>query len=206
VDSTGIAVSIEGGDGTAIASFIVGKVGPDFQSTFVRDGASSDVILVSGYLMPTFEKGRGTWQDKTVFSIEPAEFAEIRIERPDETIVLLRDDTGQWFISEPESAAADANSVSRLMRTLGYLKCEDFAGRVSVPEFGLDEPDSSIWFKTAAGVEGGLLLGHQTESSQVHAKTDTRDVVYLLAPYKVNAMLPKLAKLRKVEVEPPEGE
>jgi hypothetical protein len=195
VDETGIAVEVGTTDGTVAASFVIGKAGPDYQSTYVRDTASDDVILAPGYLPQAFERGNRSWQDKTVFAFEPERFLEIAIKRPGETILLSKDPAGEWFISGPESTAADRNTASRVARTLARLRCDEFAGRAVLPEFGLAVPDSSVWFKTA-DVEHEIAFGNRDESGRTYAGTTASEVIYLLSPHKMSALMPQLDKLR----------
>lgn len=200
VDSTGVMVTIEDAESKALASFIVGKVGPDYQSTYVRDAGSDEVVLAAGYLAPAFDRGKRSWQDKTVFAYEPADIVGIEILRPDERFSLARDSAGQWYMSQPESTACDQNVVTRLVRALASLRCDDFAGRAPVPESGLAEADSSVWFKTAGGIEERLVFGHETEPKQVYAAKAGSDMVFLLAAYRVERMLPGVEELRVKEV------
>ena len=201
VDSTGVLVTIEDAGGKALASFIVGKVGPDYQSTYVRGGGSDEVVLAAGYLPPAFDRGKRSWQDKTIFSLEPADMVEVGISRPAERFSLVRDRAGQWYISQPESIACDQNTVTRLVRILAYLRCDELAGRAPVPESGLAQADSSVWLKTAGGSEERLLFGNETESKQIYAAREGSNMVYLLASHRVEAMLPGLEELRSKEVQ-----
>ncbi|MFH1314453.1 MAG: DUF4340 domain-containing protein [Candidatus Eisenbacteria bacterium] len=195
VDASGINVDIETTDDATAASFVIGKAGPDYQSTYVRDAGSDDVILAPGYLPQAFERGNRSWQDKTIYAFEPDDFLEIAIKRPGETIVLLKDRAGEWFISRPESTAVDPNAVSRLVRTLGRLRCDDFAGRTSLPEYGLAMADSSVWFRTAEG-EHELVFGAAVGTDRIYTRTTASDVIYALASHKVGMLLPRLDKLR----------
>ena len=197
VDSTGISVAIEASAAETLAAFVVGKVGPDYRSTYIKDGGSDDVILAPGYLRPSYDRGKRPWQDTRVFALGADDITDVRISRGDETLALARDESSQWYIAEPESAAADENMIMRLVRTAANLRCDEFAGRSLKPDFGLDQPDSSLWLKTADGVEERLLFGSENASGLVYAMRPQADVVYLLAKHKVNSMLPKLAQLHK---------
>jgi hypothetical protein len=195
VDETGIMVDVETADGTTAASFVIGKTGPDYQSTYVRDAGSDDVILAPGYLPQAFERGNRSWQDRTMYALEADDFLEVAIKRPGETIALSKDQAGEWFISRPESIAVDPNAVSRLLRTLGRLRCDEFAGRRALPEYGLAVPDSSLWFKTADS-EHELVFGSEAGPDRIYTRTTASDVIYLLASHKVGMLLPQLDKLR----------
>jgi hypothetical protein len=196
VDSAGIQVTVEDARGRPVAAFVVGKVGPDYQSTYVRDAESDDVVLARGYLTPVFERGTRTWQDLTVYDLEPQEILEIRLTRPGETVVLDRDQSGSWHISEPESAACDKGRVSRLVKSLAYLRADYIAGRVPVEGSGVDIPDSSLWFRTAGGVEDELSFGGRDENNRTYFRRHGSDLVYILASPRVGSLLPRLRDLR----------
>ena len=206
VDSTGIAVTMETAGGEVVASFVIGKAGPDYQSTYVRETGSADVILAPGYLPQAFERGNRSWQDRTVYSLEPDEFVSLTVRRPDETVAIRRNTAGEWFISEPESMASDPGAISRLLRTLGSLRCDDFAGKGLLPEYGLDAADSSLHFTTADGAEHEMVFGSSTEKNRVYTATSISDVVYLLSSPKVDILLPRLDTLKSQEPEAPEEE
>jgi hypothetical protein len=206
VDSSGVWVTLSDTRGDTLVRFVAGKPGPDFQSTYIRDVASGDVILAPGYLRSMFDRGKRSWQDRTVFAFEPDDLVEIDIRRPTEAFSLRKRPGAEWFVSSPESAAGDQNRANRLVRTLAYLKCDDFAGRVPVPSSGLADPDSSVAFKTAGGIREELLFGTHREDGRVHVKRAGSDIVYLLATYKTDALLPGLSEMRVVVDESAEGE
>jgi hypothetical protein len=201
VDSTGIEVSIEGAGGTAIASFVIGKVGPDYQSTYVKDGTSNNVILAPSYLPPVFERGTRTWQDLTLYKFEPQEIVEIRITRSGETVALERDQAAAWYISQPESAACDNNEVSRLVRLLSHLRADYVAGRAPVEDSGVDAPDSSLWFRTAGGAEEEVVFGNRDENKRTYLKLAASDLIYLMGTHRVASLVAGYARLREKETD-----
>ena len=201
VDTTGTAVTIEDRDGDTLAAFVVGKVGPDYQSTYVRNVLTDEVILSPSYLPPVFERGGRTWQNLAIFDYEPFDIQKIHIDRPSEKVTLVRDSGGSWYISEPESLACDTDRVSRLVRTLAYLKGEEIAGRAPVEGSGLAEPDSSVWFELSNGKQEKLIFGDITDRKRIYTKAEPGNIVYLVASYKVNAIMPKLKHLRAKETE-----
>ena len=196
VDSTGIRVAIEDDSGDDLASFIIGKVGPDYQSTYVRDAASSEVVLSAGYLPPTFDRGDRTWQDRTIFEYEPSDLKEMVLTRPSGLVTLLRGDGGTWYISQPESMACDQGRATRLARTLAYLKGDGIAGRAPVAGSGLAEADSSLWFKTNDGTEEHLRFGNRSESGQTYVSREGSEMVFKLVPTRVATVLPGLEELK----------
>jgi hypothetical protein len=208
VDSTGIQVAILDASGEDLASFIIGKVGPDYQSTYVRDSKSNDVVLSAGYLPPTFDRGERSWQDRTIFDYKPSDLMEMVLTRPSGLVTLLRGDGGTWYISKPESMACDQGRATRLARTLAYLMGDGIAGRAPVAGSGLAEADSSVWFKTTDGNEEHLRFGNRSESGQTYVSKEGSEMVFKLVPTRVAAVLPGLEELKPEAVPsaPPGGE
>jgi hypothetical protein len=201
VDSSGVFVSIFDARGDTLVRFVVGKPGPDYQSTYVRDVGSGDVVLAPGYLRATFDRGTRTWQDRTVFALEPDTIEEITIDRSGEDLTLKRNAAGEWYISRPESSACDQNRVDRLVRTLAYLRSDGLAGRMPSPASGLAEADSAVAFRTTAGLREELVFGNSYDEHQTYAKRANSDIVYLLSNSKVSAVLPRPTELQVSEEE-----
>ncbi len=204
VDSTGIQVEIEDAKGKEIAFFTIGKVGPDYQSTYVRDAKSNDVVLSVGYVAPIFERGTRPWQDRTIFTYEPSDFIEVALRRPSGLVTLSRGEGGTWYISRPDSMACDQGRATRLVRTLAYLMGDGIAGRSPVAGSGLARADSSVYFKIADGTEEHLRFGNRSESGQTYASRQGSEVVYKLVSTRVAATLPGLEELMP-QAAPPQA-
>jgi len=195
VDSSGVAVTVEDTRGKVLASFVVGKLGADYQSTYIRDMTSNDVILAQGYFGPTFDRGKRSWQDKLIFRVEPNDVVEVGVTRPGLAMVLKRSAEGKWFISQPESIECEAGKASRLVKTLANLRCENFAWHVAASEAGVDNPDSSAWFKTADGTERKVLIGHGAGEGRFYVKRGDISLIYIVPAQTVKVIMPDVADL-----------
>lgn len=202
VDTSGVRVGIVDAAGDTTASFIVGKVGPDYQSSYVRVAGGDDVILAPGYLKSMFDRGARPWQDRLIFDLVPDDISRLDIARGPETYTLSRGADGQWFMAEPESSACRQNAVTRLVRLLAMLRCDDFAGRLPLPGADVAGSDTTLSFAVAAGEEHRLAFGSENEDGLVHFTRDTSDVVYLLARVKVNQLIPPLEDMLPQEPAP----
>jgi hypothetical protein len=202
VDSAGVLVRIVDEEGDTTAAFVVGKVGPDYQSSYVRDTGSNDVILASGYLRSLFDRGERTWQDRLIFSCEPDDIAVIDIHRGEEEYVLSRGAGGEWYIAEPESAACRQQPLAGLVRMLAMLRCDNFAGRLPLPGSNVAGSDTTLGFTTTSGETHRLLFGSEDGNGFVHFVVDGSDIVYLLSRSKVNALVPPLEALLPEEPSP----
>jgi len=200
VDSTGVAVTVEDGRGKTLASLVVGKLGPDYQSTYVRDARTGDVVLAQGRLGPVFNRGQRPWQNRRVFEADPAEVVEIGLAGEGGPVILKLGRDQQWYLSEPESASIDQAAATRLARSLAALECEAFAGRTARPEWGLGT-EPAVWLRTALGATQGLILGGQDAAERRYAVREGGGPVYLIPGNVVRRVTPDLATLKPT---PPE--
>ncbi len=195
VDTAGVRVGIVDIEGDTTAAFVVGKVGPDYQSSYVRATGSNDVVLAPGYLKSVFDRGDRTWQDRLIFDFKPDDINRVDIRRGREKYTLSRTASGEWFIEAPESTACRQNSVTRLVRMLALLRCDGFAGRLPLPGPDAAGSDTTVSFATSGGEEHHLFFGGENAAGQVRFTKDDSDVVYLLARVKVNQLAPPLADM-----------
>lgn len=195
VDSAGTAVTVEDNKGRQVASFVVGKRGPDYQSTYVRDTKTNDVIVAQGYFSPVFDRGPRSWQDKRIFDIKPAEVVEMDVTRPGGTLVVKRGSDDKWYAAGAESLACDTEMVMSLVRSFANLRCSDFAGRKPLPEWGVENPDSSVVARTSDGSEHTLLIGHAASETSFYASRAVDGLVYIISAQNVANLLPDRAQL-----------
>jgi hypothetical protein len=204
VDTAGVFAAIVDESGDTTAAFVVGKVGPDYQSSYVKSAWSDDVILTPGYLRSLFDRGKMTWQDRLIFNYTPDDIGMITVKRGDEEYTLRPAGGGEWYIASPESAGCDRERAMRLVRMLSILRCEGFAGRLPVPGANVVDSDTTLWFATTAGREHRLSFGSENEHQRVHFVRDDSDVVYLISRMKVNQLLPSYGEM--LPEEPGAGE
>ena len=202
VDTTGVRVGIVDGEGDTTAAFVVGKVGPDYQSSYVRAAGGDDVILATGYLRSVFDRGERTWQDRLIFDFKPDDINRIEVKRGGESYTLARPAAGEWFIAEPESMPCRQKSATRLVRLLSLLRCDAFAGRLPLPEAEVAGSDTTVGFTTSAGEEHRLSFGSEIEQGLVHFVRDDSDIVYLLARVRANQLMPPLSEMLPEEPVP----
>jgi hypothetical protein len=186
---------VEDGKARVLASFVVGGTGPDYQSTYVRDSNSDNVIIAQGNFSHVFNRGARSWQDKRVFALDAEQVVEIGMTQAAATTVIRRGSDGVWYVTQPESAACDQGKASGVASTLAYLRCDGFAGRSPLPGWGVENADSSVYLKTADGGQRTLLIGHRNDNDRYYAATDRGGVVYLLMPRSIKAVLPNPADL-----------
>ena len=74
--------------------------------------------------------------------------AHIRIERPGIPVIALEKKDGQWKLTAPVPARANAYNVNSLLRTLSAPAETRFPTQpAELAKFGLDKPRSRVWFE-----------------------------------------------------------
>lgn len=196
VDSSGILVRIEDQAGLELASFIVGKAGPDYASNYVRSTSSDEVVLVPTYLHPIVERGNRPWEDLALWHYDGGAVTDLEILRPDGKISISKAEDGSWYISEPESMPCDNDRVSRVVRTLCYLRADEVVGRRSSGGFEFSNADSSAAFRVGGGNWERLLIGSGDEKNRLLVMVEGRDVIYAVPQYKIKTIMAHLADLK----------
>jgi len=105
----------------------VGKLAPDFSSTYVQVDGSPEVNEVSGALRFQVERDSTAWRDKTVLAFDPAAVTEVTLKGAAATAHLRRGEDGWAWAGEPAPAGAVAgDTVDRLVKQLSALRAHSF--------------------------------------------------------------------------------
>ncbi len=143
------------------------------------------VILLAAVLL--FESRSKARQDdkekeKTLVDMAAADLEKLTLKKEDETITFTRDDRGDWLITEPLEARADAYEVNRLAEDFSSLKFD----RVVEPEgdpakYEIPKKELSLWAKgNAQPVK--LLIGMENPlDNTLFAKREDDPRIVLLS-------------------------
>ncbi|MCD6508578.1 DUF4340 domain-containing protein [Candidatus Poribacteria bacterium] len=194
VNEDGIEVKMLGKNDKTLAHFFVGKMGPDFISTYVRRADSKKVYLIPRTLRPVFGKGKTGWCDKEVLSFNVDDVSEVEIEDSGSSISLKKTDKG-WEMTKPEKAEADKDAVEGILRTLSNFKADDVEIKKSESECGLDVPSSKVMIKLKDGTEKILRFGKE-QNSRRYLKVDGKDQIFVVYKYRVSKIFKKPEDLK----------
>jgi hypothetical protein len=194
----GIEVKILGSDTSTLAHFYVGKSGPDYMSTYIREKGCDEVLLVDGYLRADFGKESGRWRDRTIFDFDHTRVEKLVLKlKEEDKIVISRDEEGNWLIEEPIEAEADKEKVERLLQNFSSLNCSDFAEGVDLKKCGLEEGEEKIVAYLQGGESKELLFGGETEQGERYVRREDKDTVFLLSKYRAKNLLKNIEELKK---------
>ena len=131
-------------------------------------------------MAPEREKVAG--RKDRVWTVEPADVAEVRLKRSDDVVRLKREADG-WRILEPVAARADRGAVDDALTTIVTAKAdrEIAAAPASLTEFGLDKPAAEVTATLKDGKQLGLLLGSKSPTGVwVYARDRDKPAVFVV--------------------------
>ncbi len=91
VDSAADKFSFDG------KTFFVGKVGPDFQTTYLRQEGDNQVNIFSGLLSSSVNASINEFRNKDVFKIETKKVKSVEVKNQSETFIIVRD-SSNWSV------------------------------------------------------------------------------------------------------------
>ena len=91
VDSTADKLSFDG------KTFFIGKVGPDFQTTYLRQEGDNQVNIFSGMLSAALNTSVKDFRNKDIFKIEAKKVKSVELKNQSETFVIVQD-SSHWSV------------------------------------------------------------------------------------------------------------
>ena len=191
--------------GAPAAHLLIGKPGPDYQSSFVRVQGDSNVYRTREMVRNAFDRGTRGWRDRTVikFDAESAERIELTssegkivLEKPQGKTSKDATEVTSWHLVEPEAGPAKDAAVDTILRTLSTLQADEFATETDPAKTGLTSPAARSLVKLKDGKQIELLWGADATAGRVYAKRADSDTVVELGSYRKTAVFQKLADLK----------
>lgn len=124
-----------------LSQIIIGKMSPDFSSSYVRIPGTSEVYLAPGQLSFNFTRQRAQWLDRTILALKPENLSEVEFVYPDKAYRIKRD-SATWLVAKkPYTDAVKTDSL----KTVAFL---NRLSRLSANEFPTADESGSINFQT----------------------------------------------------------
>ncbi|MCB1196182.1 peptidylprolyl isomerase [bacterium] len=201
-NESSLKVAFYDADNQLIQSFLVGKNGPYYNSTYFRLDDSNEVILINDNLRATYTPWKGKWVDRTIFDFDQMSIQTFEIIRGDSSIFMQKDNEGNWQGLHPEQFTPKQDELDRMLRAFSTLKTNDYALPEENNSYAFDSPLLTVKEMLNDGAEYILTIGKKDEQKQYYAKRNDRPYVYLLAEYRVNMFNKDLAGLKALIVTP----
>jgi len=203
VDSAAAVEVVLGAAGEEEAHFFVGKSGPDFSSSYVRDAGREEVYLQPDPLKGVFDRGSRTWKDKTIFDLSEEEMAELWLVQGEEAVVLENKWEEGWLVAEPEGYRPAEGMAQGMARGLTHLTASDFGSGGEWEAAGFEEPRAEVRITMVDETVHTLWIGGEKEGGGGHyVKRDSDEILYVVPKSRVAPYLRPLGQL--IEPIPPD--
>lgn len=215
VDSTGIAVRLMAGERT-VAHFRVGNSTPDFSGLFLRPEGGNRVYGVAGLNRYQFDRGQQTWRERKMLSFDPESVRILTMARQDSVVTLTRQGVDSLLASAwnmrgnkagegPVDARKD--QVRAVIRQLSDLSADGFAPPGDAGPADWSHPLARIDIDLNDSRRLTLEAGPIGPNGQHFARLPGvsfggREALYLLSPWRLNAITKRYAELRAVQPTP----
>ena len=183
-----------------LADFYVGKMGHDYQSTYLRLHNANDVIIVDAPLMWLVTLDTKQWLDRTLFKCDVKDITQITLKSTTitdtELITLFQDDKQEWTIITPTSYSCDKSTATELAQGLSNLELENVVPITDLAVYGLEQPQRSITVQLKSRSQRDkILIGKTTESGDYYVKNDASPFVVVVRKDVINRLSKKLEDL-----------
>jgi uncharacterized protein DUF4340 len=176
------------GVGEAERVLRLGKKTPVGSNIYARSSDSPSVYTVAGYHATAFERTLTDLRDKRILDVDTSAIREIEARWPGGRVVLTRgaaegapaDAAGEWRLTAPLAARADAEAVDRLLSTLSFLRADGFVDAPTPAQLRLlDPPDFEVSLRSgdAAVAPVVLSIGRANDAKRRWVRAG-RDVLY----------------------------
>ena len=146
------------------------------------------ILIVLGAFYYVYEIRLGPEREKVesrkgrVFTLEPADVAELELKRADSTVKLKRESDG-WQIQAPVNARGDRGAVDETVTSVvtARMDREIEADPKALGDYGLDKPAAEITLRLKDGKQAGLILGAKSPTGVwVYAREAGKPAVFVV--------------------------
>jgi len=146
------------------------------------------ILIALGAFYYVYEVRLGPEREKTegrkgrVFTVEPADVAEVDIKRADSIVKLKREGDG-WQILEPVKARGDRGPVDETVTSIvtARMDREIEADPKALGDFGLDRPAVEVTLRLKDGKQIGLTLGAKSPTGVwVYAREAGKPAIFVV--------------------------
>lgn len=189
VDSTGNKLTLKWGDRRL--DLIVGKMGPDFQSRYVRLDGDDRVMLANG--VPALSAKLDQWRDKVLWSVPATAITNVFVTNGESTYGIVKTETGRQLTSDSKELDSDSTEVAKLVGQLATMKVDGFETGLTIDSV-LSDVTNKLQVEFADGKTESLFMSKRKSDVAV-VRQGTSDVLKLY-PYRLTTLTPPLDKLK----------
>ena len=183
VDEKGLRALFLSNDDTVL-DIIVGKSGPDFNSSYVRKADEKGVYLVNRYLRSVFYPNPDRWRDRKIVEFDRDSIEEFLVRKGKKYCRVVREDT-LYVVKEGD---CDTSKIRSFLGTWSRLTAVSFDDTISVAAAGLDKPQYIVTLVPVKGEEVKLTVGKKDDKNRYYLGKEGDEQIYIIAPYTVNRL------------------
>jgi flagellar basal body-associated protein FliL len=141
-------------------------------------------------------------KEKKLVDLKAAEVEKIALNNGSETIILKKDDKGDWLITAPLEAKADSTEVNRLAEDFSSLSFERVveAQTADLKKYEIPKKEITLWFKGQAQPIKILVGMENPIDNSLFAQREGDKRVVLLASFLKSEIEKKTFDLRQKDV------
>jgi hypothetical protein len=203
VGTTGAEVVMRDANRDTVAHFVIGKAGPDFSSSYVREYGSDEVLLVGERLGFAFDRVKDSWKDRYLIRRDREEIRSMSVRGPEISYRLEKNAEGNWEVVEPEPGPAKDVEANRLVATVSRFLADRIVAPSDTSATGLEEPTWRIEVTVEDGTAYTILVGDETEQEKSYATLEGGRWTYLLGKHRLD---PFEKRPEELLAPPPEPE
>ncbi|MCD6087727.1 MAG: DUF4340 domain-containing protein [Candidatus Hydrothermae bacterium] len=183
VDEKGLRALFLSGEDTVL-DIIVGKSGPDFNSSYVRKAGEKGVYLANRYLRSVFYASPDRWRDRKIVEFDRDSIEEFSVRKGEKFCRVVKEDT-LYSVKEGD---CDTSKIRSFLGTWSRLTAVSFDDTISFAAAGLDDPQYSVTLVPIGGEEVKLKVGEKDDKNRYYLGKEGDDQVYIIASYTVSRL------------------
>jgi hypothetical protein len=195
-----IEVSFRGEGDKEPRRLLIGDRTATGSELYARTPDNPRVFLLPATTDSTFNKNAFALRDKSVLKFERDKVTGLTLTSKAGTIELAKSGT-EWRIVKPIAARADFGAVEGVVERLNSLRMQGIAsleGTNELAKYGLTRPSATATVSSGSS-QATLLLG-STENAVIHAKDQSRPMIFTVAPTVETDVFKPLEDLRRRDV------
>jgi len=172
--------------------FIIGKMGNDFNSTYLAKINSPETYLLALNLRESADVPE--WRDLTIFTADKTVYNKIRLQYPGQEILLEKNDKG-WSATKPKKITVNTDKVDKILTIMSALRAEEIPEQ-TFKGTGL-EKNLIIIQATGDNLDNTLMIGDNAPGKELYyAKRGDSDRIYLIAKASRDELVKKVDDLK----------
>ncbi len=188
--SNGTIVTFYQNGGNSI-KFVVGKLGPNFSSSYISRPKIDETYLVNTEFSRVFNNKH--WVDSAIFNDDKSEVSRLRFQYP-ETEFIVEKEGEEWSGTSPYSFNVSQEKIEKILDVMTNLNSAD----IPAQQFKGTGLEKHLIIVEASGenLNNTLMIGEKNKKDLYYAKKAKSDNIYLVKEEDRNILKQSIEDLR----------